>query len=90
MADDPQQVQVLCDAHVTQEEPTSYNIQEIPLQSSSTQKYLGVELTSNLDLNIRINSITTKASKTLGLLRRHFRSCSSATRDTAYKALVRP
>ena len=65
-------------------------MQDVPLQSSITQKYLGVELTSNLDWNIHINTITTKANKTLGLLRRHLRCCSPATKETVYKALVRP
>ena len=65
-------------------------MQDVPLQSSTTQKYLGVELKSNLDWNIHINTITTKANKTLGLLRRHLRCCSPATKETAYKALVRP
>ena len=69
---------------------TTYIMQDLPLQSSITQKYLGVELTSNLDWNIHINTITTKANKTLGLLRRHLRCCSPATKKTAYKALVRP
>ena len=69
---------------------TTYIMQDVPLQSSITQKYLGVELTSNLDWNIHINTITTKANKTLGLLHRHFRCCSPATKETAYKALVRP
>ena len=69
---------------------TSYIMQGVPLQSSTTQKYLGAELTSNLDWNIHINTMTTKANKTLGLLRRHLRCCSPATKDTAYKSLVRP
>ena len=69
---------------------TTYIMQDVPLQSSITQKYLGVEETSNLDWNIHINTITTKANKTLGLLRRHLGCCSPATKETAYKALVRP
>ena len=69
---------------------TIYIMQDVPLQSSITQKYLGVELTSNLDWNIHINTITTNANKTLRLLRRHLRCCSPATKETAYKALVRP
>ena len=43
-----------------------------------------------IDWNIHINTITTKANKTLGLLHRHLRCCSPATKETAYKALVRP
>ena len=44
---------------------SSYIMQDVPLQSSPTQKYLGVELTSNIDWNIHISTITTKAKKTL-------------------------
>ena len=65
---------------------TLYNPQDFPLQSSTTQKYLGIKVTSNLNWNIHINTISTKANKTLGLPRRQFRSCSPATKETAYKA----
>ena len=37
-----------------------------------------------------INSITTRANKTLGLLRRNLNSCSPYIKNVAYKPLVRP
>ena len=47
------------------------NMMDVPLESTSAQKYLGVEITSSLDWSVHINTIATKANKTLGLLRRH-------------------
>ena len=70
-------------SHKKNQRLMSYIMQDFPLQSSITQKYLSVELTSNLDWNIHINTITTKANNTLGLLRRHLRCCSPATKEIA-------
>ena len=68
----------------------SYEMLCVPLEPTRVHKYLGVELTSDLDWSIRINSISTKSDKTLGLSRRHFRNCSPKTKEAAYKSLVRP
>ena len=69
---------------------TTYNMMDVPLESTSAQKYLGVEITSSLDWNVRINTIATKANKTLGLLRRHLKHCTSKVKEIAYRTLVRP
>ena len=37
-----------------------------------------------------INTITNKANKTLGFLRRNLKTGNKKTKETAYKALVRP
>ena len=47
---------------------TTYNMMDMPLESTSAQKYLGVDITSSLDWSTHINTIATKANKTLGLL----------------------
>jgi len=44
------------------------NMMDVPLESTSAQKYLGVEITSSLDWSVHINTIATKANKTLGFL----------------------
>ena len=63
---------------------------DMPLESTSAQKYLGVETTSSLDWSAHMNTIATKANKTLGLLRRHLTQCTSKVKEIAYKTLVRP
>ena len=47
---------------------TLYHLQDTPLEISTKQRYLGVDLSNDLDWNHHINSITTRANKTLGLL----------------------
>ena len=53
-------------------------------------KYLGVTIQSDLKWDSHINSITTKANKTLGFLRRNINISSTTVKEHAYKFLVRP
>jgi hypothetical protein len=53
-------------------------------------KYLGVTIQSNIKWDSHINSITTKASKTFGFLRRNINISSTSVKEQAYKSLVRP
>jgi hypothetical protein len=45
---------------------------------------------SNIKWDSHINSITTKASKTLGFLRRNINISSTSVKEQAYKPLVQP
>ena len=67
-----------------------FSFQDTPLELSVKQKYLGVGLSNDLDWSHHINSITTRANKTLGLLRLTLKSCSPYIKNIAYKTLVRP
>ena len=51
MADGISQIQVLCPSHVRKRQPprTIYNLQDMPLETSTIQKYLGVDLSTNVD-----------------------------------------
>ena len=69
---------------------TLYYLKDTLLEISSKQKYLGVDLSNDLDWSPHINSITTRANKTLGLLRHNLKSCSPYIKNIAYKTLVRP
>ena len=54
-------------------------------------KYLQcVYLSNNLHWNKHIKTISNKANKTLGFLKRNSIHCPPRTKETAYKALVRP
>ena len=55
-----------------------------------TVKYLGVYLSDDLRWNEHVNNMSNKANKTLGFLKRNLRHCPPKTKETAYKALVRP
>ena len=53
-------------------------------------KYLGVYLSDDLHWNEHTKTISNKANKTLGFLKRNLIHCPPRTKETAYKALVRP
>ena len=55
-----------------------------------TSRYLGVELTKDLDCGPHIQKITAKANKTLNMARRNLYSCSQKIKESAYISLVRP
>ena len=67
---------------------TLYYLQDTPLAMSTKQKYLGVGLSNDLDWSHQINSLTTRANKTLGLPRRNLKSCSPYITNIVYKTSV--
>ena len=68
----------------------TYYLYDTPLLSLDHFKYLGITLQSNLRYDRHIQDITTKANRTLGLLRRNIRTPTPQLKERAYKALVRP
>ena len=56
----------------------------------SSAKYLGITVTDDLDWGQHINNVTSKATKTLGFLRRNLTLAPKETKVAAYNALVRP
>ena len=52
--------------------------------------YLGVQISKNLKWNQHIHSITSKANRILGLLRRNLRDTPKEVKECAYHTLVRP
>ena len=53
-------------------------------------KYLGVELSSDLNWNFHIAGIIDKANRSLGFIRRSLNKCPENVKEQAYLALVRP
>ena len=64
-------------------------MREVPLVPTNTRKHLEVQLTSNLDWVTHV-AISTKVSRSLGLLQRHLKHCSPSIKETAVESLVRP
>ena len=60
------------------------------LESVPTAKYLGVTISNGLRWEPHVRTITKKASRTLGFLRRNLRVSSPRHKEIAYRALVRP
>ena len=53
--------------------PTQYTLHNCILESVSSAKYLGVDISSDLSWDTHINRISKKANNTLGFLRRNIK-----------------
>ena len=60
------------------------------MENVESIKYLGVTITNDFKLNTHISNVCTKASRTLGFLRRNLYSCPPDVKEADYKGLVRP
>ena len=85
----PSKCQIL---HITKSKllNTQYTLYGQVLESTNTAKYLGVTLSKELSWNEHINSITAKANRTLGFVKRNVKTKNEKVKELAYKSLVRP
>ena len=60
------------------------------LDQVDSVSYLGVTLTNNLKWSQHVSSVSGKASKVLGLIKRNFSNCPRSVKEIAYTTLVRP
>ena len=67
-----------------------YALHQQKLEQGHSAKYLGITLTEDLDWGQHISEITSKATRTLGFLRRNLAFAPRQTKNVAYKTLVRP
>ena len=68
----------------------NYVLHNQVLENVPSAKYLGVTITDDLEWGQHINNITSKATKTLGFLRRNLAFAPKDIKAAAYKAVVRP
>ncbi|KAM7303220.1 uncharacterized protein ISCGN_013200 [Ixodes scapularis] len=68
----------------------SYMLDNKTINKVNEIKYLGVTISSNLKWETRVTNVCSNAFKKLGFLRRKLKISTSATKLSAYKALVRP
>ncbi len=68
----------------------NYSINSAALANVKHHPYLGVELDQQLSWRDHISSVTAKANKTLGFLRRNLSKCAEKVKERAYLTLVRP
>ena len=59
-------------------------------ENVQSAKYLGITITDNMDWGQHVSEISSKATKTLGFLRRNLAFAPRSTKEVAYKTLVRP
>ena len=79
--------------HITRNKKVNkhpYQLNNQPLSTVNQTTYLGVELTSDLNWSPHIDKICSKASQSLGFLRRNLHSARQETKSAAFKSLVRP
>ena len=60
------------------------------LENVQSAKYLGIAITDNMDWGQHVSEISSKATKTLGFLRRNLAFAPRSTKEVVYKTLVRP
>ncbi|XP_062589563.1 uncharacterized protein LOC134251195 [Saccostrea cucullata] len=60
------------------------------LETTSSARYLGVDISDNLNWSQQISRVTNKANSSLGFLRRNIPTRNQQLRSAAYKAVVRP
>ena len=68
----------------------SLHNQTLNLENVQSAKYLGITISDNMDWGQHISEISSKATKTLGFLRRNLAFAPKSTKEVAYKTLVRP
>ena len=70
--------------------PTQHTFHNCILESVSSAKYLGVNISLDLSWDMQLNRISKKANNTLGFLRWNIKIHSESLKSSAYKVLVRP
>jgi len=73
----------------TTADPPIYTINGTPIKSVLQHKDLGITFSSDFNWSTHYNIITTKAYKTLGFIRRTFKTISINVKKQLYIALVR-
>ena len=68
----------------------NYTLYQQTLENVQSAKYIGITITEKMDLGQHISDMLSKATKTLGFLRRNLAFTPRSTMEVAYKTLVRP
>ena len=66
-----------------------YKLDNTILQQVTSNRYLGITLSEDLQWSTHIQNITKKANSTLGFLHRNLKHCPEECRKLAYISLVR-
>ena len=68
----------------------NYSLHQQTLEQVQSAKYLGITITDDLEWGQHFAEISSKATKTLGFLRRNLALAPRHTKEVAYQTLVRP
>ena len=86
----PEKCSILSVSRLQQPHQFRYKLKGHVLELTTSSKYLGVNLTSNLNWTNHIDKCTKKANSVLGFIKRNIKTKDRDIKSTAYKALVRP
>ena len=86
----PSKCTVLCITRSKHPHKSTYTLHGQTLETVSDAKYLGVNISSDLNWNKHVHNVTTSASKTLNFIKRNIPTKQQHIREFAYKTLVRP
>ena len=67
-----------------------HTLHQQTLENVRSAKYLGITITENMDWGQHISDSLSKATKTLGFIRRNLAFAPKSTKKVAYKTLVHP
>ena len=69
---------------------SNYSLHDQTLETTSTNKYLGINISSDLSWSNHVEDVAARGNRTMGFLRRNFRECTPKVKTATYTTLVRP
>ena len=86
----PSKCNIICISNKQRPPQRSYFFCGSKLEQVDSASYLGITVNSKLKWSEHISSISSKASRSSGLIKRNLWNCPRKVRETAYTSIVRP
>ena len=86
----PSKCKVICFSTKRDPPKKTYKLCGAILEEVKSIPYLGLTLDEKLKWSSHVQNITTKANRTLGLMRRNFWNCPREIKEITYKTIVSP
>ena len=86
----PSKCNIICISNKQRPPQRQYFFCGSKLEQVDSASYLGITVNSKLKWSEHISSISSKASRSLGLIKRNLWNCPRKVRETAYTSIVRP
>lgn len=86
----PSKTKLMCFTKKASRIPTSYLLNNTSVELTTSYKYLGVNIQSDLSWHHHINVTLASANRSLGFLKRNLKHTPSHLRKLAYITLIRP
>ena len=69
---------------------SNYSLHGQTLETKNTNKYLGINISSDISWSNHVEDVAARGNRTMGFLRRNFRECTPKVKTATYITLVRP